>query len=136
MTPKTMKLIARILLAIVAFFMLTNGLSFMFNPHGAMEGVLVSAQGNEGLSNVRAFWGGAITAIGICTAIAAYTLNISDARPAALFTIMLVVARMTGLLIDGHFDKIIIYTIVPIVVFLILLTAHKLLDKANAAEAA
>ena len=135
MTPKTMKLIARGLLLLVSVFLLINGLMLMFNPTAALPGMMVTANGIEGLSNVRALWGSAITAIGISVVIAAVTANIDNARPAVLFSFGLVIARLTGWVIDGYFDKVIIFTIIPIVVFGILLIAHKLLDKVAEAEA-
>ena len=103
---------------------------------GALAGMMVDAKGVEGLSNVRALWGGAITAIGLSVAIAAITCKIENARPAVLFSFMLVIARVTGMVMDGTFDRAILFTIVPVVVFLILLVAHKLLDKVHEAEAA
>ena len=130
-----MKTIAHGLLWLVTAFMLVNGLRLMFDPSGALEGLLVSATNTEGLSHVRALWGGAITAIGISVGIAAVTGDINNARPAVLFTFALVVARIAGIMIDGMFDKAIVFTIVPIVVFVILLTAHKLLDRVAESEA-
>ena len=135
MTPSTMKLIARILLGLVALFMLVNGLRLMFAPAGALAGLLVETSGAEGLSNVRALWGGAITAIGLSVLIAAITCKIENARPAVLFTFMLVIARVIGMITDGMFDRAIIFAAVPVAVFLVLLVAHKLLDKVQEAEA-
>lgn len=129
MNPSTMKLIARLLLGLVSLFMLANGVRLMFDPTGALAGLLVDANSAEALSNVRALWGGAITAIGISVAIAAVTCKIENARTAVLFTFMLVVGRIAGMVMDGIFDRAIVYTIVPVVVFLVLLIAHKLLDK-------
>ena len=135
MSPSTMKLIARILLGLVAAFMLVNGVRLMLSPSDALAGLLVDASGAEGLSNVRALWGGAITAIGLSVVIAAVTCKIENARPAVLFTFMLVIGRVIGMAVDGMFDRAIIFTAVPVVVFLILLAAHKLLDKVQEAEA-
>ena len=135
MSPSTMKLIARILLGLVAVFMLINGVRLMLSPSSALAGLLVDASGAEGLSNVRALWGGAITAIGLSVVIAAVTCKIENARPAVLFTFMLVVGRVIGMAVDGMFDRAIIFTAVPVVVFLFLLAAHKLLDKVHEAEA-
>jgi len=131
-----MKLIARVLLGLVAAFMLANGLNLMFNPTGALPGLLVSAESTEALSNVRALWGGAITAIGISVVFAAVTADINNARPAVLFRFARVVARIIGMAVDGMFDRAILFTAVPVVVFLILLVAHKLLDKVAEAERA
>ncbi|MCJ8309773.1 MAG: DUF4345 family protein [Rhizobiaceae bacterium] len=135
MSPSTMKLTARILLALVALFMLINGVRLMISPGSALAGLLVDATGAESLSNVRALWGGAITAIGISVVIAAVTGKIENARPAVLFTFMLVIGRVIGMAVDGMFDRAIIFTSVPVVVFLILLAAHTLLDSAQKAEA-
>lgn len=130
MTPAAMKLTARILLGLVALFMLANGLRLMFDPAGALPGLSTTANGVEGLSHIRALWGGALTAIGLSVAIAAVTQNIINARAAVLFTFMLVIGRVVGIIVDGTYDQAILFTAVPIVVFLLLLTAHKLLDKA------
>ena len=134
MSPSALKLFARILLALVAAFMLINGLMLMVNPAGSLAGMMVAADGAEGLSNVRALWGGAITAIGISVVWAVVTADINNARPAVLFTFMLVAGRGLGLVFDGMYDKVIIYTAVPVVVFLLLLVAHKMLDKAEAVD--
>lgn len=136
MASGTLKLIARLLLGLVALFMLANGLMLMFYPAAALPGMAVTADGAEGLSNIRALWGGAVTAIGLSVAIAAYTLDIRNARPAVLFTFALVVSRLVGMAADGMFDRAVLFTIVPIAVFAVLLVAHKLLDKAHASEAA
>ena len=136
MTPNTKKIIARILLFAVAAFILLSGLQLMFVPQSALDKLRIVADNSETLSNIRALWGGAIAAIGISVIIAGVTLNINNARPAVLFAFMLVIARVTGIIIDGMFDGAILYLIVPIVVFGVLLTAHKLLDKVHEAEAA
>ena len=136
MSPSTMKLIARLLLGLAGLFFLANGLNLMLNPSGALAGLMLTAGGTEGLSNVRALWGGAITSIGLCVVIAAVTAKIENARPAVLFTFMLVIARIIGMVSDGMFDRAIFYTAIPVIVFLVLLTAHKLLDKAEAGQSA
>ena len=43
-------------------------------------------------------------------------------------------ARIIGVAMDGAFDRIGLFIAIPVVVFLILLAAHKLLDKAHGAE--
>ena len=134
MTSNTMKLVARVLLSLVALFMLVNGLRLMLDPASALVGLSVTADDVEGLSNVRALWGGAITAIGISVVIAAVTCDINNARPAVLFTLALVVARILGMTVDGMFANAILFTAVPVVVFLVLLAAHRLLDKVAEAE--
>ncbi len=130
MSPKTMKITAKALLWLVAAFMLANGLRLMFDPSGALEGLLVNANNLEGISHVRALWGGAITAIGISVVFAAVTGDINNARPAVLFTFARIIGRVTGMVLDGMYDKVILFTIVPVVVFFVLLVAHKLLDRA------
>lgn len=135
MSTSVMKLTARVLLGLVALFMLANGLRLMFDPAGALPGLAVTSNGIEGLSHVRALWGGAITAIGISVVIAAVTCNIINARVAVLFTFGLVIGRLAGMATDGMYENAIVFTIVPIVVFLVLLVAHKLLDKVAEAEA-
>ena len=63
------------------------------------------------------------------------TCNIINARVAVLFTFGLVIGRLVGMATDGMYENAIVFTIVPIVVFLVLLVAHKLLDKVAEAEA-
>ena len=65
-------------------------------------------------------------------AIAAYTSNIIHARSAVLFVIAIVLGRVVGLVVDGYDATAAQFIAVPVVVFALLLTAHKLLDNAKA----
>jgi len=125
-----MKTTARVILFLVAAFFLFPGLRLMFDPSGALAGLGVGADSTIALSNVRAMFGGAITAIGVCVLIAAITCNIWNARPAVIFVLAVVVGRIAGLALDGFDKQAAMFTAVPIVVLILLIVAHKLLDKA------
>ena len=130
-----MRTAARVLLALAALFFLGTGLGIMFNPAAMAEGLSMSPDGILGLSNMRGLFGGAVAAIGISVAIAAYKGEIIHARPGVLFVIAIVIGRLVGLAADGYDATAVQFIAVPVVVFALLLAAHKMLDKANATHA-
>ena len=96
---------------------------------GFLEGLLVNAEGLVGMSHVRAIFGGAITAIGIMVVIAMITAEITHARVAVIFMFAVIAGRVAGLVLDGFDQKTAVLIAVPVIVFVLLLAAHKLLDK-------
>lgn len=128
-----MKNLARGILALVSLFFLGTGLLIMFNPAAMVEGLAMTPDGIIGFSHMRGLFGGAVSAIGISVGIAAYKAEIIHARPGVLFVIAIVVGRLVGIVADGYDAAVIGYAAFPVVVFGLLLTAHKLLDKSEAA---
>ncbi len=124
-----MKNVARVLLALVAAFLLITGLRLMFDPKGVMEGLLITSDSVVGLSHVRALFGGAITAIGVSVMIAAVTYQIGHARPAVFFMIAIVVGRVVGLILDGYDSTAATFILFPVVVLTLLFVAHRLHHK-------
>ena len=130
-----MKNVARALLTVVGLFILGTGLTALLAPDRIATKMAWELQGAEGLSNLRAFLGASLSAIGISVLIAAVTAQIYHARPAALFLIGLVVARIFSFLMDGPISRLAAYIAIPCVVLAILLVAHRLLDRASAQTA-
>ncbi len=126
-----MKNVARLLILLAALFFLGTGIGIMFVPASMAEGLSISPEGILGLSNMRGLFGGAIVAIGISVLIAAVKAEIIHARPGVLFVIAVVIGRILGLVVDGYDATALKIIAVPVVVFGMLLTAHKLLDKVN-----
>ena len=130
-----MKNAVRVILILVGLFILATGVISMFAPDRIAEKMLLNPEGAEGLSNIRAFLGAALAAIGISVLIAAVKAEIWHARPAVLFVIGLVVARIIGLVSDGSFPSIGLVVAIPLVVFGLLVAAHILLHKADKVDA-
>lgn len=127
-----MKLIARILLCLVALFFLFFGLRLMFQPTAAAAGLQFAADSTLGWSNVRALFGGAIAAIGVMPLIAAVKAEIVHARAAVIFLICVIVGRLLGFVFDGVHENAMVVLVVPTVAFGFLVVAHILLDKVQA----
>lgn len=123
-----MVLAAQIILGLVGTFILVAGLGAVLAPDRVLERYALSASGAEGLSNVRAFFGASVVAIGASVLIAAGTATIEHARPAVLFVIGLVIARLLGYFVDGGFPRFAVYLTIPVVVLGLLGTAHALMS--------
>lgn len=121
------KLIGRGIFGVLSLFLSASGLMFMLAPDRGAAKLLISPEGVEGLSNFRAFLGAPILAIGISLAIAAVTQRVDNARPAALFVMGLLFARVVSFAVDGPTPNFALYVGVPGAVFVLLLVAHKLM---------
>ena len=129
-----MKNASRVILLLVGLFILGSGAVAMFAPERMAEKMLVELKGAEGLSHFRAFLGAGLAAIGISVLIAAAKAEIWHARPAVLFVLGIVLARTIGLAQDGSFPSVTLYIVIPLVVFGLLVVAHVLLHKSQAAS--
>jgi len=118
---------ARILLGIPAIFILVSGLMFLLNPAGAAEKLMLVPQGAEGLSNLRGFAGASIIAIGVSLFLSAVTQKLEYARPAAIFLLVLIGARVLSYLVDGPVDSIALFIAIPVLAFGMMVVGHKLL---------
>jgi|GEM_PF-1190817 len=123
--------IARVLLGLPGLFILASGLMFLLNPTAAADKLLLLPQGTEGLSNLRGFLGAPVIAIGVSLLLAAKTTKLEYARPAAMFLLLLIVARLVSYAADGPTDAIAQLLAVPAVAFGLMLAGHKLLDRAT-----
>ena len=123
MTTNSMKLVARILIGLVALFILFTGLQLVIAPAGVLSKTMMTADGAEAMSNVRALWGAAVSTIGISVLVGAIKLDLTWVRPGALFALLLIGTRILSLIMDGSHDRAIIYILVPVVVFAMLLAA-------------
>jgi len=122
------KTAARILFALPGLFILGTGLVFLLAPERASEKLQLVAQGAEGLSNLRAMAGAPLFAVGASLLLAAVTQKLEYARPAAMFVLVLLVARLLSYGLDGSAQPIVLFLAVPTVVFASLLAAHRLRD--------
>ncbi|MCJ8323319.1 MAG: DUF4345 family protein [Rhizobiales bacterium] len=125
---KNTKLMGKGIFVLVALFFIATGLMLMFNPSRALEGMLVgSVEPAAALSSIRALWGGAILAIGVNVLIGALTENFAAIRVGPLFVLALIFARIYSYFVDGSFDGFTASLIPPVIVFILMLIAHKLL---------
>ena len=120
-------LAARALLALPGLFILTTGVVFLTNPEAASAKLLLEAQSAEGLSNLRGMAGAPLFAVGAMLLLAAITEKLEYARPAALFLLTLIAARIASHLIDGPSASIVLFLVVPSVAFALMAAGHKLL---------
>lgn len=131
MTSSTKKTIARFILGIVALVNLAAGFKFMLAPAISLPDYLISAEGAEGLSNIRALLGAPLAAIGICVVTAIITANFQYAFPALISASCVFVGRVSGLIMDGESDLIYVKIAFPVGMFLLLFLAKRLLGKVN-----
>ena len=124
------KTAARILLALPGLFILTTGVVFLTNPEAASAKLQLAAAGAEGLSNLRGMAGAPLFAVGATLLLSAATAKLEYARPAAIFLLTLIAARVGSYLIDGPTEAIGYFLAVPTVAFGLMLAGHKLLDAA------
>jgi len=119
---------ARVLLALPGLFILTTGVVFLTNPEAATAKLLLEAQGPEGLSNLRGLSGAPLFSVGAMLLLAAITEKLEYARPAALFLLTLIGARLASHVFDGPSANLVLFLVVPTVAFSLMLVGHKLLD--------
>lgn len=129
------KLPARILLGLPSLFILLSGLMFLFNPSAAADKLMLTPQGAEGLSNLRGFAGASVIAVGVSLLLASITAKLEYARPAAIFLLVLISARLLSHVVDGPTDSIALFLAIPAVAFGLMLAGHKLLDAGQLNEA-
>ena len=128
--------VARVFLAVPGLFITLTGLVFLFSPESAAEKLLLGAQSAEALSNIRGMSGAPLFSVGAMLLLSAATARLEYARPAALFLLTLISARLLSYAVDGPPGSIALFLTIPSVAFAFMLTGHKLLDRAEAADAA
>ncbi len=121
------KTLAKILLGLPGLFILVSGMMFLTSPEVGAAKLLLEAQGPEGLSNLRGMAGAPLASIGVMLLLAAWTEKLEYARPAALFLLLLVGARVASHLVDGPSGALALFLAVPTVTFGLMLAGHKLL---------
>ncbi len=129
-----MKNLSRILLALPGLFILMTGVVFLTNPGAAAEKLKLVAENAEGLSNLRGMAGAPLFAVGVCLLLAAITKKLEYARPAAIFLLALIGARIASYAIDGPTGAIALFLAVPATAFGLMVAGHVLLVKGEAAQ--
>ncbi len=117
-----MKTTARILTGIVAIMMVGSGLLYMFNPDAVLGTTQVTFDSLFGKANIRANMGGPMVTFGTFLALGAYQARKDVLLPFIVFASLAILARITGLAIDG-FDQAAAGQIGFMVVLLALVTA-------------
>jgi len=128
--------LARIFLGLPGLFILLSGLMFLLNPVGAAEKLMLAPAGAEGLSNIRGFAGASVAAVGASLLLAAITAKLEYARPAAIFLLLLLGARILSYLVDGPIESIGLFLAIPTVAFAFMVAGHKLLVSGEGEAAA
>jgi nitrate reductase gamma subunit len=126
--------LARLLLALPGLFITLTGTVFLLSPASAADKLLLGAQSAEALSNVRGMSGAPLLAVGLTLLLSAATARLEYARPAAIFLLTLLAARVLSYVVDGAPSSIALFLAVPATAFGFMLAGHVLLDRA-AAEA-
>ena len=125
------KLAARILLAVPGLFILTTGAVFLVAPERAADKLQLVARGAEGLSNLRGMAGAPLFAVGAGLLLAAITRKLEYARPAAIFVLALIGARLLSFGLDGSAQPIVLFLAVPSIVFALMVAGHRLIGTAS-----
>jgi len=123
---------ARLFLALPGLFIMTTGLVFLFSPEAATEKLLWGSQGAESLSNIRGMSGAPLFAVGATLLLGAVTSKLEYARPAAMFLLALLGARVLSYFADGAPGSIALFLAVPATAFGLMVVGHVLLDKSRA----
>lgn len=118
---------ARILLALPGLFILMTGIVFLTNPEAASAKLMLTAQGAEGLSNLRGMAGAPLFAVGVSLLLSAITQKLEYARPAAIFLLALLASRVLSYVVDGPPSSIALFLAIPTVAFGLMIAGHKLL---------
>lgn len=126
--------IARVLLAVPGLFIATTGIVFLLSPASAADKLLLGANTAEALSNIRGMAGAPLFSVGSMLLLSSYTQKLEYARPAALFLLTLLGARVLSYGVDGAPGSIALFLTIPSVAFGMMLAGHKLLDHANETE--
>ena len=100
-----MKTTARVLTGIVALMMVASGLLYMFNPDMVLSTTQVTPESLFGRANIRANMGGPMVTFGVFLALGAYWARKDALLPFIVFASLAVLARITGLIVDG-FDQV------------------------------
>ena len=116
----------KVLFGLPGLFILATGLSFVLSPDSALEKLQLSANGAEGLSNLRGLAGAPLVAVGATLLLGAVTEKLEYVRPAVIFLLTLVSARVLSYALDGPIDAIGLFLAVPTVVFGMLVAGHVL----------
>jgi len=129
-----MRDVGRGILGSVGLFISGAGATFLLNPNRAAAKFLLEADSVTALSNIRAFIGAPVLALGIAVIIAAITEKLDNARAGALFLILLLVARATSIVVDGTPEGIGYLMGVPFVALVLMIAAHKMIDSGKHAQ--
>jgi|GEM_PF-1331737 len=97
-----MKTAARVFIGIVALMMIGSGLVYMFNPDAVLSTTQVRPDGLFGRANIRANMGGPMVTFGAFLALGAYRARKDALLPFIVFASLAILARITGLGIDGY----------------------------------
>jgi len=124
--------LARVLLGLPGFFILATGVVFVLNPAAASAKLLLTADSAEALSNLRGMMGAPLVAVGGTLVLGAITAKLEYARPAAIFLLTLIGARILSFFVDGPNPSLVLYLVVPSIAFGLMVAGHVLLDRSNA----
>ncbi len=132
-----MKYIGQILIILVALIISWNGLATMINPQWMAEWFSQSPDGMHGISTLRAFFGGAMSAVGLSLLISVIKKEGKYALAAVLFLILVTIGRLVSLAMDapnfsdGYAFHLVTYPIGPLVLLCLLIVGLRLMKKTN-----
>ena len=123
--------IARILLGLPGLFIALTGLSFLISPVDAADKLGLIAPDAEALSNLRGMAGAPLFAVGVALLLGALTAKLEYARPAVIFLLALIGARLLSYAVDGAPGSMALLLAIPAVAFASMLAGHRLLDRSE-----
>ena len=120
--------IGRSIFALIALFFIGNGLVVIFNPALILDHMLLgSLESVAALSSARALLGGAIFAIWASVLLGAIKANANYVLVGIINLLAVIFARIVGYFVDGSFPEFIPMIVPPVVMLVLMLTAHKLM---------
>lgn len=126
------KLAIKFLFGLPGLFILATGVMFVTSPEAALDKLQLTANGAEGLSNIRGLAGGPLVAVGASLLIGAITEKLEYVRPAVFFVLTLLAARVLSYVVDGPIDAIGLFLAIPSIVFGMMVAGHVLLAQSEA----
>lgn len=123
--------LGRALLALPGLFITATGTVFLLFPASAAAKLLWVADNAEALSNIRGMAGAPLLAVGLGLVLSAVTARLEYARPAAIFLLALIGARLLSYGVDGAPGSIALFLTVPAVAFGFMIAGHVLIDRSH-----
>lgn len=130
-----LRTIGRVLLGLPGLFISLTGTVFLLAPATAADKLLLVADNAEALSNIRGMAGAPLLAVGATLILSAITARLEYARPAAIFLLALLGARVLSYGLDGAPGSILLFLAVPGIAFGLMVAGHVLIARGHAGDA-
>lgn len=120
--------IGRGIFGLVALFFIGTGLMLMFSPANILNHMFIDPIDSvEGLSSIRAIWGGTTIAIWASVLLGAIRCNKDYILVGFVSLLMVLVGRLVGYLSDGSFPELLSNVIPTVIAIVLMLIAYRLM---------